>query len=215
MFAAIGSAIIAFPAIADKAETRRESAFWQERAQSYVSTADAIVIEGQGVTSAINMENIAPITKLKQAKHVVREHRCLSEAIYYEARSETRAGQKAVAEVVINRAKSRHYPDTVCGVVYEGAARTTGCQFSFTCDGATAKTPHGKHWNRAQEVARLSLTSGYTPFMGRATHYHTLDVNPPWSSDLHMIGQVGDHKFYRFRWKERNASATLMVAPPI
>ncbi|MFN5901342.1 MAG: cell wall hydrolase, partial [Novosphingobium sp.] len=64
---------------------------------------------------------------------------CLAAAVYYEARSESDVGQRAVAQVVLNRVAHPSYPNTVCGVVYQGSERTTGCQFSFTCDGSLAK----------------------------------------------------------------------------
>jgi len=151
------------------------------------------------------------------SKHVMQEHRCLAEAIYYEARSEPLAGQKAVAEVVLNRIKSKHYPNTVCGVVYEGAERTTGCQFSFTCDGSTALEPRGRSWERSNDVAALALTKGFQPLTGRATHYHTHEVNPPWSDTMRMTKIIGSHRFYKFKWRERPVVgvAPFSIAPPI
>jgi len=149
------------------------------------------------------------------AKFKAQEHRCLAEAIYYEARSETKSGQKAVAEVVQNRVKSKHYPNTICGVVYQGAERVTGCQFSFTCDGSTMKEPYGKHWKRSQDVATLNITGGVKPFTERSTHYHTVAVNPHWSGNLRPTKHIGYHKFYRFKFRERPApSASVSVAPP-
>ena len=143
-------------------------------------------------------------------------HQCLAEAVYYEARSEVKAGQMAVAEVVLNRVKSKHYPNTVCGVVYQGAERSTGCQFTFTCDGATAKMPKGKLWERSQEIASLALTGSMTPVTGNATHYHTIEVSPHWAPNMRPTKLIGLHQFYRFKFRERPVTnAVVAVAPPI
>ena len=67
--------------------------------------------------------------------------KCLAQAVYYESAREPQLGQEAVAQVVLNRLRHPAYPKSVCGVVYQGAARTTGCQFTFTCDGSLARAP--------------------------------------------------------------------------
>jgi hypothetical protein len=126
-----------------------------------------------------------------------RERRCLAEAVYYEARGETLAGQKAVAEVVLNRVASRFYPNTICGVVYQGSERRTGCQFSFTCDGSMNRGAGGPAWVRAQRVADHMLLGLGTAQTGRATHYHTTAVSPVWAGSLVRTGQIGVHLFYR------------------
>jgi spore germination cell wall hydrolase CwlJ-like protein len=126
-----------------------------------------------------------------------REHNCLSQAIYYEARGENQRGQVAVAEVIMNRVRSRHYPNSICGVVYQGSHRVTGCQFTFTCDGSLGHRPRGRAWERAQRVATATM-SGYTrPVTQNATHYHTHEVNPVWSSGLVETTVIGSHIFYR------------------
>jgi hypothetical protein len=127
-----------------------------------------------------------------------REHNCLSQAIYYEARSEGYRGQVAVGEVIMNRVRSPAYPKSVCAVVYQGSNRSTGCQFTFTCDGSTAYRPRGRAWSDAQHVA-TQIMLGYTrPITQRATHYHTTAVNPVWSAGLVETTHIGHHVFYRF-----------------
>jgi spore germination cell wall hydrolase CwlJ-like protein len=127
-----------------------------------------------------------------------REHGCLAQAIYFEARGETQRGQQAVAEVVMNRVRSPHYPDTICGVVYQGSERVTGCQFTFTCDGSLGHRPRGRAWDRAQRMA-TAVMLGYTrPITQRSTHYHTMAVNPVWSAGLVETMKVDSHIFYRF-----------------
>jgi len=127
----------------------------------------------------------------------LREHECLSEAIYYEARGETQQGQVAVAEVVMNRVRSPFYPKSVCAVVYQGSDRDTGCQFTFTCDGSLAAHPRGRAWTQAQHLA-TAVMMGYTrPITQHATHYHTNAVSPGWSSMLVETTTIGSHVFYR------------------
>ncbi len=122
---------------------------------------------------------------------------CLTAAIYYEAASEPDAGQRAVAQVVLNRVAHPSFPNSVCGVVYQGSERSTGCQFSFTCDGSLARTPVRFWWERAQSVARAALGGYVYAPVGLATHYHTAAIHPYWEDSLNFIGQIGAHRFYR------------------
>jgi hypothetical protein len=127
----------------------------------------------------------------------VRQHDCLSQAIYYEARGESQQGQVAVAEVVMNRVHSPFYPKSICAVVYQGSDRGTGCQFTFTCDGSLASNPRGRAWTQAQRLA-TAVMLGYTrPITQHATHYHTNAVNPIWSASLIETTTIGSHVFYR------------------
>ena len=121
---------------------------------------------------------------------------CLTAAIYYEAASEPDQGQRAVAQVVLNRVAHPSFPNTVCGVVYQGSERSTGCQFSFTCDGALGRVPSRFFWARAREVAASALSGYVEPSVGLATHYHTNAVHPYWAPSLHFITTIGAHRFY-------------------
>jgi hypothetical protein len=127
---------------------------------------------------------------------------CLTTAIYYEAASEPDAGQRAVAQVILNRVRHPAFPASVCGVVYQGphsGGAPTACQFSFACDGATARAPARLAWVRAERNAAMALAGYvYTP-VGLATHYHTYAVTPPWSRSLVMTAVVGAHFFHRWR----------------
>ncbi|MGV3579140.1 cell wall hydrolase [Brevundimonas sp.] len=125
--------------------------------------------------------------------------RCLTQGVYYEAALESTEGQEAVAQVILNRVRDPNYPNTVCGVVFEGAERNTGCQFSFTCDGALAQVPVGWAWNRARVVAERALSGYVATKVGTATHYHADYVHPWWAPTLGKITQIGAHIFYR--WK--------------
>lgn len=135
---------------------------------------------------------------LSEALRVTQESNCLAEAIYYEARSESADGQMAVAEVIVNRTRSSVYPSTYCGVVYQGSERTTGCQFTFTCDGSLNHRPRGDAWVRSQALAAEVMMGFMRPITHRATHYHTVAVDPVWSSNLVETTRIGAHIFYRF-----------------
>jgi hypothetical protein len=132
---------------------------------------------------------------------------CMTAAIYFEARSESDQGQRSVAQVVLNRVAHPSYPNTVCGVVYQGSERRTGCQFSFTCDGSLAKAPNRMFWLRAENVARAALSGYVERTVGLATHYHTIQIYPYWAPSLRHIVTVGAHRFYRFGGKAGEANA--------
>lgn len=129
---------------------------------------------------------------------------CLTAAVYYEAASESGLGQQAVAQVVLNRLRHPAFPKSVCGVVFSGSTRSTGCQFTFTCDGSLARRPSAAAWERARRVARAALSGHVTAQVGQATHYHTLWVAPYWSPSLVKVANIGAHTFYR--WKGATGS---------
>ena len=123
---------------------------------------------------------------------------CLAEAVYYEARSESEAGQRAVAQVVVNRVRHPAWPNSVCGVVYQGPLRAGGgCQFTFTCDGSLAVQPQGIAWARARAIAAEALAGQTYAPVGLSTHYHTNAVSPTWAPRLAMTAVIGAHIFYR------------------
>jgi len=124
---------------------------------------------------------------------------CLTAAIYYEAALEPVDGQRAVAQVVLNRVRHPAYPNTVCGVVFQGHQRITGCQFSFTCDGSLRRTPVPAIWNRVKAVAEAALGGYVHRPVGLATHYHANYVSPYWAPTLAKITQIGAHIFYRWQ----------------
>ncbi|MET0370103.1 MAG: cell wall hydrolase [Sphingobium sp.] len=123
---------------------------------------------------------------------------CLAAAQIYEAGDDA-VGERAVAQVVLNRVRHPAFPKTVCGVVFQGQERRTGCQFTFTCDGALARTPSPGAWDRAREIARGALAGMVFKPVGYATHYHTDWVVPYWSGSLDKIDSVGTHLFFRWR----------------
>lgn len=136
---------------------------------------------------------------------------CLAQAVWYEAASESEAGQRAVAQVVLNRVTHPGWPASVCGVVYQGSERRAGCQFSFTCDGSLARQAGGASWARAQAIASEALAGKVYAPVGHATHYHTLWVNPYWASTLDHVGTIGAHRFYRTRGAAGEKSAFTLA----
>ncbi|UVO49137.1 cell wall hydrolase [Sphingomonas sp. SUN019] len=123
---------------------------------------------------------------------------CLAAAVYYEAGDDA-TGEKAVAQVILNRLRHPAFPKTICGVVFQGAERSTGCQFTFTCDGAMARyRPSEAAWTRARDIATSALQGKVYKPVGYATHYHTDWVVPYWSASLDKIAIVDTHLF--FRW---------------
>ena len=149
---------------------------------------------------------------------------CLTAAVYYEARSEGLEGQRAVAQVVLNRVRHPAFPSSVCGVVYQGSRRSTGCQFSFTCDGSLRAAVDREAWLRARKVATTALAGGVYGPVGLATHYHTTAIRPWWASAMRPAVTVGAHIFYRWRgeWGDPKsyrrpylaAETTLLAARP-
>lgn len=123
--------------------------------------------------------------------------RCLTQAIYYEAATESDTGKAAVAQVILNRMRHPAYPDTVCGVIYQGSSRP-GCQFSFACDGSMRRAPVPALWRRSAEIARAALAGRVEASVGMATHYHANYVLPRWAPRLTKIDQIGAHIFYRW-----------------
>jgi spore germination cell wall hydrolase CwlJ-like protein len=132
---------------------------------------------------------------------------CLTQAIYYEAAREPEEGQRAVAQVVLNRVRHPAFPNSVCGVVFQGSERPTGCQFSFTCDGSLYSQPMRSYWDRARKLAHEALQGYVYAPVGNATHYHANYVVPYWSSTLAKNAVVATHIFYRWKggWGQPNA----------
>jgi len=156
---------------------------------------------------AIAMSAPAPAKPLKVAPsalelaliHVLQERECLAQAMYYEARGEGPTGEEAIAEVIFNRMRIAGYPNTICGVVYEGANLHKGCQFSFTCNGAMLEPRSPAAWAEARLMAAKIIT-GQQPLLdltGGATSYHAADVQPMWADTLLQTTQIGNHIFYR------------------
>ena len=138
----------------------------------------------------------AYIFKAQTPDDAARARQCLTSAIYYEAASESADGQRAVAQVILNRVRHPAWPNSICGVVYEGAEKP-GCQFTFACDGSLARAPMAAAWQQASAIARAALAGYVFAPVGLATYYHTLSVNPAWNRPLTITAVIGRHIFYK------------------
>ena len=125
-----------------------------------------------------------------------RQWQCLTEALYFEARSETLEGQFAVGEVILNRVDSRKFPNSVCGVITQGAHRLHACQFSYNCDGKAEHFTEARAYDRSGKLAKLLLDGRARVLTGGATYYHTSAVQPSWSRSFKQTAQIGSHIFY-------------------
>lgn len=123
---------------------------------------------------------------------------CLTEALYFEARGESLAGQVAVAEVILNRVDSNRYPDSVCGVINQGTGNGRyACQFSYNCDGKAEVFNETRALEQVGKIAKLMLDGAERKLTGGATHYHTKSVAPNWSRVFDRTATIGYHHFYR------------------
>ena len=110
----------------------------------------------------------------------------------------------------MNRVRSPQFPETICGVVYQGQM-APGCQFSFACDGKT-DTRKDAPWAQAQNLAR-QISSGqvWLPEVGYSTYYHANYVSPRWIGDMSKIDRIGRHIFY----KKRNEQPYVVRRRPL
>jgi len=120
---------------------------------------------------------------------------CLATAALYEA-GDDRQGQRAVIQVILNRVRAPGFPRTICGVVYQGSSRVTGCQFSFACDGSIRRRTIHNGWGEARHAAREALAGRVYRPVGRATHYHTDWMVPYWRDTMVKVARVRTHLFY-------------------
>ena len=151
--------------------------------------------------------DLTPLLQQLAMQKVLAEERCLAEAMYYEARGEGEAGERAIAEVVFHRTKARGYPHSLCAVVYQGAGSGHGCQFSFACDGEMLHARNAGAWARAKRLA-VRILSGVEQLGNEtadAISFHAVDVEPGWDDHLVRTIQIGNHIFYRPAFRSRSS----------
>jgi len=163
-----------------------------DAASDAVAAEDAVPVAVRPGTGARSPAEQLVLNKL------LAEHRCLSEAMYYEARGEGEKGEKAIAEVIFTRMRTGNFGHSICAVVYEGANQPH-CQFSFTCNGDMVHPKQARAWMKAQVLAARILTgeerlNGVT---GGATNFHAISVEPNWAPELTRTAQIGNHIFYK------------------
>ena len=159
-------------------------------------------VAAKGEVNADNQRAKTPAERLGlvDEKSRAKSEKCLTEVVYFEARGEAVRGQIAVAQVVLNRAFSGKYPDTVCGVVYQNKHRHLACQFTFACDNNADVVKEPDMWDRAKKIAKAMLDGQlWLPEVAKSTHYHAYWVRPSWVSEMKKMYKFGVHTFYRPR----------------
>ncbi len=159
-------------------------------------------IAAKGEVNSDNQRAKTPAERLGlfDEKSRAKSQKCLAEAVYFEARGEAVRGQIAVAQVVMNRAFSGFYPNTVCGVVYQNKHRHLACQFTFACDNVADVVREPDMWDRAKKIAKAMLDGQlWLPEVAKSTHYHAYWVRPSWVNEMKKMYKFGVHTFYRPR----------------
>jgi spore germination cell wall hydrolase CwlJ-like protein len=164
-----------------------------------LAPADAVVLNGNipvagGPNPAARPFSLAKADAATRAQALD----CLTSAVYYEAGNQDADGERAVAQVILNRVRHPAFPSSVCGVVFQGSTRATGCQFTFTCDGSLERRPSADGWARARAIAEAALNGAVYGPVGLATHYHADYVVPYWASSMAKNAVIGAHLFYRW-----------------
>jgi spore germination cell wall hydrolase CwlJ-like protein len=215
-------------ALAVRALSRAQISFLMLGAASsaaLITQNDAITRAVEGLTSSAPQAVVVkkPATRvdpnlvqpfyLKTANAAERDRavRCMTDAIYYEAANEPEAGQRAVAQVIVNRVRDEHFPKSVCGVVYQGWERKSGCQFSFVCDGSIARRrADPQAWDRLRPLAEQALNGRVEPGVGASTHYYASYVRPNWVRSVAKVASIGTHVFCSWKGKAGLPSALSM-----
>ena len=183
--------------------------------QSSIPSTGGESVASKGEVTGESQRPRTPAERLGlDARNRAKSEKCLTDAIYFEARGEAVRGQIAVAQVVLNRAFSGYYPTTVCGVVYQNSHRHLSCQFTFACDGIRDVVKEPDMWERAKKIARESLDGRlWLPEVGKSTHYHAYWVRPSWASEMKKMYKYGVHTFYRPRaWGDGKDAPTWGTA---
>ncbi len=180
----------------DPLETRLDTVLGQARegAEVTLTARDALPPRPseRGLDATADVEALVAAASAEGDK----EWRCLSEALYHEARGEPLRGQIAVAEVILNRRDSGRYPDSVCGVVQQGTGEKWMCQFSYYCDGLSDAIRDEDAWDQVGRVARVMLDGAPRDLTHGAQFYHTYAVDPYWADEFHQTTEIGAHLFY-------------------
>lgn len=161
-----------------------------------MTAARSQAIDDRPMTDSGGVIDLSEIKNVKVGKRS-EQWRCLTEALYFEARGESLVGQVAVAEVILNRVDSKSYPNSVCGVIQQGEDNRNGCQFSFRCDGKTERIGDRESFEDLGKVAWAMLQGRPRVLTGNAIFYHNTSVSPRWVKNLVRTARIGAHIFYR------------------
>jgi spore germination cell wall hydrolase CwlJ-like protein len=206
---AVGFGIFAFVAFVILGSLAAPNSTTGPAAQAAPPTPPPLILQNVAPQQALKVNSEIPLTSgpnpsaspfvfKGSAAARAQAMNCLASAVYYEAGNQDTDGERAVAQVVLNRVRHPAFPNSVCGVVYQGSTRPTGCQFTFTCDGSLSREPDADGWRRAWNVAEAALSGAVFAPVGWATHYHANYVLPTWASSMAKNAIVGAHLFYRW-----------------
>jgi spore germination cell wall hydrolase CwlJ-like protein len=163
-------------------------------------SGESVAAKGEVNSTRQRAKTPAERLGLSDVKARAKSEKCLTEAVYFEARGEAVRGQIAVAQVVMNRTFSGFYPSTVCGVVYQSKHRHFACQFTFACDHVADVVREPDMWDRAKKIAKAMLDGQlWLPEVDKSTHYHAYWVRPSWVHEMKKTYKFGVHTFYRPR----------------
>ena len=171
--------------------------FWKSSGQVVLPALVCALSFLSTQTAQARDPDLVAAEKAAAAAITAKDETCLADAIYFEARGEPEKGQEAVAQVILNRTASGHYPKSVCGVVYQGQSKRNACQFSFACDGRPEAKTEKAAWSRAKAIARvMAKGEKQVSVLQTATHYHATSVKPRWAGKMKKLSTIGGHVFY-------------------
>ena len=165
-----------------------------------------------------NQSGLYQIAKKLEPRNIflnIEDVMCMAKNIFFEAAVESTAGKLAVAQVTLNRVRSKNYPNTICDVVYEGKHHASGfpkrnqCQFSWYCDGRGDTPPESRLWVDAQDLAKYVILSqdDFPDITDGATHYHARYIDAPrWAGQKKITTRIDEHIFYRSRGHRKGFS---------
>lgn len=153
--------------------------------------AMAPALESATDADAVNVSSLAELVEAQpQPAELPREIDCLAGAVYFEAKSESLAGQLAVGRVIVARSKSGRFPETYCGVVYQPS------QFSFVRGRSMPSVNRAsRQWKTAVAIAQIAHAGAWRSPVEGALFFHATHVSPGWR--LTRLGRVENHVFYR------------------
>lgn len=172
--------------------------FWHthERGGYIVLSVLALIVV---IFTALVHISIAGHDRSRDIRTRTQDLTCLAKNIYHESRGEPIDGQYAVAEVTMNRVASKHYPSTVCEVVYQEnfdvIRKRNVSAFSWTELDLTAPV-NEKRWKRAWKIAEEVYDGKAEPRVEGALFYHSTYIRPRWSRRKRRIAKIGNHVFY-------------------
>lgn len=196
------AALVALPQVAPV------QASWERiNAQTLIAVDTAEVrLDGFGIRldslEQVNIEDSLALMTGASKGDVREELECLAQNIYFEARSEPKAGRLAVAHVVMNRKASNDFPSSVCEVVKDGGEDTLNrCQFSWWCDGKSDAITDLAAWKDSVRLASKVYWGRVGDPTGGALWYHADYVKPFWRTAFKQGPKIGRHIFYSIKPK--------------